>query len=355
MNRKRQRRKPSRNAKRKANQGLRKIESDIANYQGACLFVVDEDGRFCGEPVANRCHIVSNSRVLSLLKDKDGKVLDLQWGIRQWRRVVFNADQDPTEIDLPRIPADDACIGWFACKPDGSAGHDDRFHLIDVADPDLDDPEVRILLAYRMQMFLADQFRLAMYLRRLANSVSMRDSSPQGRGYWFKYMETLNTGMLRVKSTVVDLGTALHLAQTSGTLDQRLVSAREFEVRSMLKVAGCAFYGGHLAVLVLPTEVDKHKMTALYFDDDKNEAKEALGRLEQVAAESLQSPDYGVDVIRELITKGYGVLAGSPQSYLDMTDEVRQTICTLIGAQSQHSGLARDLAQQMDVREQRRW
>ena len=355
MNREDQRGKPSRDAKRKANRSLRNLENDVARHKGSCLFVVDDSGRFCREPVTNRCHIVSNSKVLSSLRDKDGKVLELQWGISQWRRVVFNIDQDPTNIDIPCRSADDACVGWFACKPEGNAGHDDRFHLIDVADPDFDDPEVRILFAYRMEMFLADQFRLAMKLRSLWNTASMRNSSPSSRGDWFKYMETLRTGSDRAELAVVRLGKAFHLGGTTGTFDPSLVTVRVFEFRSKLRIAGCVFYGGHLATIVLPTDGDKYKMAALYFAGEESEAKEEIGRLEQVTNDSLQSPDYGVAVTQELITKGYGVLAASPESFATMTDQERQTIGTLIAEQSREFELARDLTQQADARKKRRW
>ena len=47
-----------------ANRRMRKVERDVAERIGRCLFVIDESGEYCGEPVTNNCHIVSETAVL---------------------------------------------------------------------------------------------------------------------------------------------------------------------------------------------------------------------------------------------------------------------------------------------------
>ena len=76
---------------REVNRTITELERDLRNYTGRCLFVIDADGQFCGEPVArNKCHIVPKTQVLKGFRDgRDKKILEVQWGISQWRQLAF--------------------------------------------------------------------------------------------------------------------------------------------------------------------------------------------------------------------------------------------------------------------------
>ena len=130
-----------------ANRLLRELEGDLVGYIGDCLFVVDDNGQYCNKLVSNNCHIVSESSVLSKLKNRQGKLLELQWGVSQWRRLLF-ADEAPANIPPFRRPPGATCVGRFACKSHSKEdpySHDDEFKKIDVAQPDFCDPIVRFL------------------------------------------------------------------------------------------------------------------------------------------------------------------------------------------------------------------
>ena len=162
MNRGQKRARSSKERRRNANKQLRKLEDSLTGYEGSCLFAINEHGEFCGQPVSNNCHIVSESAVLHGLRDhKTKKVLGLQWGVSQWRKLLFREDPeqlvlDPGNFDPPESTTHEACVGWFACK---LSAHDDEFRPIDVPQPDFCDPVMRFLSAYRISMYLADQYR----------------------------------------------------------------------------------------------------------------------------------------------------------------------------------------------------
>ena len=341
------------NSKREANKRLIQIEKDVAGYIGRCLFVVDDSGRFCNEPVNNDCHMISESAVLSKLRDKDSKVVNLEWGVSQWRQLTFRSDVDSTTVPLPRRPTGDACVGRFACKPYGHAGHDDEFQPIDVEEPDFSDPGVRLLVGYRMEMFLADQCRLSMNVRRKWNSVAMRNSPPRSRAYWCVQMEKVKTALEKAESAVTLLGKHWHARETTETLDPGLVSAQVLRFRSNLKIAGSVFYGRYTALTVFPTQEDWHKMGVLYLTSESDEAGEDIGRLVEVAGASEKSNDYGATVTKELITNGWGTLAASPMSYKELNDQDRLTIQRLIAEQTGEVELVRTMDRQSYARE--RW
>ena len=244
-----QQRGTSREQKQKANQQLGKLERDVKGYNVRCLFVVDDSGRFCNEPVSNRCHIVSNSQVLSSLRNEQGKVYELQWGISQWRRLLFKIAKE-RRIDLSalitfdpsRVPTDDACTGRFACK---QHTHDDEFKPIDIADPDFDDAVVRFLSGHRLVLFLVDQYRLALELLEERIPEVMRGSDSDARKLWLGGKAELERGLCKAESTAVLLGKTWHAHKTTGTFDHCLVSAEDVEFRSKLHLAGGVFYGHH--------------------------------------------------------------------------------------------------------------
>ena len=323
----------SRDLRRTANKQLGKIERDVAGYVGRCLFVVDDSGAFCNKPVSNNCHIVSESAVLDKLKDdKSQKVLELNWDVSQWRRLMFSNDleqklQSTATFDPSPKTTHDACVGWFACKP---SAHDDEFQPVDVADPDFDDPIVRFLAGYRLVLYLSDQYRLAMKFHELSNQDVMKNAKPRESDSWRGVYEQRGEGSRRLEPIVKLLGLNWYARNNGGDFDPDLVSAQVLRFRSELRLAGCVFYGKYLAVSVLPAQDDWHKLGILYLTSESKLAREDIRHLEEVARASEESDNYGVVVTNELMTNGWGTLAVSPASYEGLNDQDRYTIQSLI-------------------------
>ena len=211
-----------RQQKRKANEMLDDLKDDLVGYEGNCLFVIDDEGRYCNRLVSiNRCHIVPESSVLSGLKNQAGKVLELQWGISQWRRLLFGSE-DPASVPPFARPPGATCVGRFACKRhsrDDLYSHDDDFQPIDVAKPDFSDPVVRFLAGYRLALFNADQYRLAIKLQRQWDQ-KVRRNPPRGSlPMWLRYTQQLQRGLEHADSVAKLLGNNWHARKTPGGFD----------------------------------------------------------------------------------------------------------------------------------------
>ena len=336
MNRGNQPRRVSKKQKQVANEQLRQIELDVSGHKGSCLFVIDDDGGYCNKLVNNNCHIVSESAALSKLKDKDGKVLVLEWGVSQWRRLIFRdiigqLVQDTPTFNPPERRTHDACVGWFACNPP----HDSELYRIDVAEPDFSDPVVRFLSGYRMELFLADQCRLAIELEQKWLRSAMRNHQPGVRALLLAEKEKLKNRFRRAESAVQLLGKNWHARQTGGAFDLDIVSAQVLTFRSKLRFAGGVSYGKATSVTVFPGQGDLHMMGVLYLTSESDLAREDIERLADVARASEKSDDYGVTMTEELMTNGWGSLAASPESFHGLNDQDRRTIQRLI---AEHSG-----------------
>ena len=334
------------------------LEKDIADYEGRCLFAADDNGAYCDEPVDNNCHIVSESAVLTGLRDdKTKKVLQLQWGISQWRRMTFSSNsrkeymeslQDPTTFDPSERTTHDACVGWFACKP-----HDNEFQPIDVPEPDFDNPVVRFLAAYRSVLFEVDQGRQGLRFHQKWNQAIMRTFGPLQRSQWLGNAEKLKSRLRKEKSTMALLGNHWYARRASGTLDPNIVSAQVLEFRSKLRLAGCVSYKA-TAVTMFAAQGDCHKMGVLYLTRDSHLAEEALKRLAGVARASEESDNYGVTVTAELMKNGSGAFAVSPKSYEGLDDRDRSTIQNLVKEHTLDEELIKSIVRQSSGSRRRR-
>ena len=335
MNRGQQPGRVSKKQRRKANKRMLEIEKDVASYEGCCLFVIDDNGGYCNEPVSNNCHIVSESAVLDGLKDdKTKKVLELEWGVSQWRPLAFSGDlvrrvQDTTTFDPSERTTGVACTARFACKPP-HGDHDDEFQPIDVAEPDFDDPVERFLSGYRLVLFLADQCRKAVSLYQKQQQEVMRSPMPGGPALWLGKKKEVKDAFETLEPTVNLLGTHWHARKTGGTFDLDIVSAQVLSFRSKLRLAGGVHYGGAMAVTVFPVQGDWYKMGVLYLTRESDPAKRVIERLAGIAIASEESDDYGVNVINELMMNGWGSVAVSPESYEGLNDQDRFTIQSLV-------------------------
>ena len=345
MNSNRQSDELSKTLRRTANERLLKIEGQVGEYAGRCLFLVDS-GEYCDEPVTNNCHIVSESAVLDGMKDdKTKKVLELQWGVSQWRELLFRSDveqrvQDTSTFEPSERTTSEACMGKFACK---IRAHDDAFRPIDVAIPNFKDPVVRFLSAYRLVLFLADQCRHAIELHQKWEPDVMRNSRPRERAQWLGEKAKLNEALRRAEEVVMLLGKVWHARETYGTSNLDVVSAQVLNFRSKLKIAGSVNYGRATGVTVYPIQGEWHKMFVLYLTSVSDTAGEDVEHLASVASASEERANYGVTVTSELMTRGWGSLAMSPKSYEGLNSEDRLTIQRVVARHSRDMELVKSL------------
>ncbi len=328
-------------SKRTANELLGQLENDVASYVGQCLFVIDDNGAHCGESVSNNCHVVSESAVLvGMRDDKTKKVRELQWGVSQWRKLLFSSEVeqrvwDTATFDPSESTTRDTCVGRFACKQ--PYDHDGQFKPIDVAEPDFDDPVVCFLARYRIALFVADQYRKAVWLRenwkqKMQESLNReaRRSAERRNRHLRGSVDPLDKELQQAESTVGLLGKNWHARKSTGTLDPNTVSAEVFGFRSKLRLAGCVSYGRGSAVTVFPGQEDWHTMGVLYLTSESDLARGDCERLAGVSRASRETGDYGVTVTNELMTNGWGILAVSPGSYEELNDRDRFTIQSLV-------------------------
>ena len=320
-----------------ANKLLRDFEKALGGYKGTCLFVTGESGTYCGQPVTNNCHIVSESAVLHGLRgNKSKKVLELQWGVRQWRELLFRDDReqrmrDTTTFTPPERATHDACVSWFACQ---QHAHDNEFQPIDVAELDFEDPAVRFLAGYRMSLYLADQYRQASKLIQQWDRIAMRSSNRHGRTLWVRKKNEVKEERQKAAQIVALLGNNWYARKTGGTIDLAVLSARVLTFRSQLRLAGGVSYGKATAVSVFAIQGDRLEMAVFYLTSESGLAKEDIKRLAKVSRASEQLDDYSVTVIRELMSNGWGSLALSPESYEELSDGERSIIQTLVARHS---------------------
>ena len=347
----------SKEGKRSANEQLRKLEDSLTGYKGSCLFVINEDGDFCGQPVSNNCHIVSESAVLQGLRDhKAKKVLGLQWGVSQWRKLLFRVDpeqlvQDPRNFVPPEITTHDACVGRFACKP---LAHDDEFRPIDVAHPDFRDSDVSFLSGYRISMYLADQYRQALELYEEWSQAALRNPNRRGRMSWRAVKEKLQRGQRVTEAAVSLLGKKWYGRKNGEKLPIATSSTEVMTFRSNLKFAGGVGYGNHAAITVFPARGHSHKMAVFNLKNESASVGRDFERLAGVARATEGCDNYGVSVIQELMTNGWGSLALSPESYRSLSDEERFAIQRVVARHSRNEEFIPTASQRPSMRKRRR-
>ncbi len=339
-----QRARTSKNARRTANKLLRQIEAHVSDYKGRCLFVTGDKGEYCNEPVSNNCHIVSESAVLDPLKDgKTKNVRELQWGVSQWRELLFGDDveqrvQDTSTFEPEKRTTKTACTGRFACR---QCGHDNEFQPIDVAQPDFDDPVVRFLSGYRLVLFLADQCRKAISLRQPWDKAVMRNSKRSDRAVWFGEKEKLKKALRNVEHDVELLGKNWYAWKIGEAFDLSVVSAQVLNFRSKLRFAGGTLYGKATGVTVFPVQGDLHKIAAFHLTNKSGPAGQDIKRLAAVTRASEECQNDGVTVTNELMTNGWGSLAVSPTSYDALNERDRFAIQSLVAKQTQGSEIVK--------------
>ena len=236
--------------------------------KGTCLYVAGENGQRCENPVENNCHVIPESAVLDELKDhRFKKVLELRWRAAIWEHhyVTSSASNpidpsDPDKFEPQSVVAGHACVGRFACKY-RHTDHDGEFSLIDVKEPDFNDPRVPVLSMYRAVLYEADICRLGKRLMEQHSEKALRHSRKDLRIWWNKLRASLQSRTQWSEATSERLGKIWYRWKTHGKLDADAVSVRVLNFRSSLKFAACVFsYGKYVIVTVSPLGGDRHRM-----------------------------------------------------------------------------------------------
>ncbi len=316
---------------------------DVVNRKGHCLFVIDEDGRVCGNPVNNNCHIIPESSVLSELKDRrSGKVFELQWGVNQWEHFFLaTSETNPTTLDPDRfeprpVGTGDACVRWFACKD-----HDAEFYPIDVMNLDFSDPVVPFLCFYRSTLYAADLLRMGTSATSDWDRKAMNHPRVEVRVEWRRNRNSMKEVLLKNQHIVTELGKVWYLKKAYRKFALDIVSGQLFTFRSRVRFAACVSYGGDVTVVVFPYEEDLHKMGVLHLAEDVDLVKKNKEQLARAVNASCKNSNYGVDVLKELLTKGSGAAAMSPDSYNGLSTEEKKAIRQLVARSSGQQAMSR--------------
>ena len=301
--------------------------------RGVCHYVMYENGERCGNSVDNDCHVIPKSAVLDELQDPNSnKVYELRWGAARWEHYYAkssatnpitpsNPDAFEPQLVAPRL----ASVGQFACKCT-QPGHDDEFSPIDVRELDFNDPRVPILSMYRAALYEADLCRKGKRLLELYRQEAMRHPQMEVRVYWKRLRATLDSRKQWSEATSERLGKIWYRWRTQRKLDAHAVSVRELDFRSSLKFAACVFnYEKYVSVTVSPLGGDQHKMGVLHLSDDTDAATEATERLSRLSYETENATNYGVNVLKDLLTYGTGSVAASPESYRGLPIQEQRT------------------------------
>ena len=325
--------------------------------KGVCLYVTGENGQRCGNPVDNNGHVIPESSVLDELKDpRSEKVLELRWGVARWEHYYVTSSatnpitpNDPDEFEPQSVVTGNACVGRFACKCK-NADHDGEFSLTDVKHLDFNDPRVPVLSMYRACLYEADLCRLGKRLMEQHKQEALRHPRNEVRVWWNKLRASLQGRMQWSEATSERLGKIWYRRDTHGKLDADAVSVRVLNFRSSLKFAACVFsYGKYIIVTVSPLGGDRHKMGVLHLSDDTDAVTEATERLSRLACDSENSTNYGVDVLKDLMTYGAGSVAASPESYHGLPVEERRTINQIVADASGAGIIAHSFGSQRPV------
>lgn len=330
------------NRKNEVTERLEPVKSAV-NHKGSCLFVIDEEGNSCGEPVDNNCHVIPESKVLGELKDpSSGKVLELQWNVGRWGHHFLTSSETnpanltPDSFEPQLMGTGAACVRWFACRE-----HDLEFQPIDAKHLDFDNPIVPFLCLYRSTLYAADLLRMASDSMNIWDRKAMRGSNSKARIEWVKSTSQIKQLIPRNNRILARLGKAWHIKKAYSDLETDVVSGQLFSFRSQVKFAACVSYSKALTVVVFPYEEDWHKMGVLHLTEDSDSVKKSKEQLSRVVNASGKNSNYGVDVLKELLTNGSGAAAMSPESYRGLSDEEKKTIRRLVARFSGQEAMSR--------------
>lgn len=313
MNKKKKQRSNAKGVKAEADRRFRAIDEHAKRYRGGCLFPVDANGGLCPELPARR-HVIPRSSVLDKLKDgKSRKVMDLDWGVDQWAAPLLNSDEDhPVNLEDPAtfeprtIGTNEACTGLYAC-----GSHDVVFNPIDVAIPDFTDPIIRWLTMVRISLYAPDLCNRRKFLVDIWKWTTMRGGNKGLRASWMRESQMAYTAYEKAYTAAKWWGESWKSLGNTDDLPEDLVGWSVLTFRSRLRMAACIYYGQDTAVVVLPGDGDGHTMALLHWSKEKSKAVVDEKRLRRKAVETETGDEYGVDIIRELMSRGSEAVAAA--------------------------------------------
>lgn len=321
---------------------LKPVKSTV-NRKDSCLFVIDEEGHECGIPVENNCHVIPKSGVLRELMDHpSGKVLELQWGVTRWGHHFLSSNKtNPVSLatdsfEPQLIGTGDACARWFACR-----NHDVEFHPIDVGHLDFSNPVVPFLCLYRSTLYTADLLRMASNAATMSRRRALNSPYVEARIEWLKSKQAIESFIPWNRRILTRLGKAWHIKKAYGDVEPDIVCGQLIPFCSRVRFGACVIYRREFTVVVFPYQGDLHVMGVLHLTEDSNSVKASKEYLVQAANLSSQTSKYDVDILKELITNGLGAAAMSPESYLGLADEDKETIRQLVARSSGDKAMGR--------------
>ena len=335
--------------KAEADRRFREIARRAKQYKGTCLFPVDANGGLCRESIARR-HVIPRSSVLDQLKDgKSGKVMDLDWGVDQWAAPLLKSDEghplnleDPATFEPRTIGTHEACTGLYAC-----GSHDAVFNPIDVAKPDFTDPFIRWLTMGRIALYAADLCTRRKFLVDGWKSTTMRSGSKGLRASWLREAQFAYTAYDKGHVAAKKWGKAWKSSESPHQLAENQVEWSAQNFRSDLRMAACFYYGKATTVVILPVGGHDHQMVLLHWAGETGGMEEDEERLTSKARESATGDNYGVGVLTELMSRGSGAVAASPESYRKMADDQKTEVQRILMRGLEASGIAQALREDL--------
>ena len=324
---------------------------EFDEYDPGCLFVVDANGRYCGEPVNSLNHTIANSAVLSpLSKGSKGKVMEVFWGFGDFVNLFIKGDEE-NPIDLsdserfrPKlIGVDAASCGRYACKNPTTGDHDGLFGLIDVKNPDFTDPRVAFLSQYRPRLYGLYQLKRTALVRDLWDRQIMRQGRPTDRSQWHNVKTLLAQLLPLIQEQVSRLGKIWYTQGDSVNTSPEIIAGQQFYFRSKLTFSACVFYGRSSVASAFPVADDVHQMGITNFVEDTEHDAEFTQGLVGIAASSMQGPNYGLSVIKFLENLSSGIIDMSPVSYDQLSSAERLDINRMVEKFAQTDMLARNI------------
>ena len=304
------------------NKKIRQFERDVENYDNTCLFARAEDGNPCKRR-AVKCHSIPAASVLSKLQDPNGSVLEIGWGIVPWRDMLTrntSVDLESPELFRPRATGiSKASTAPFACDM-----HDKLFSVIDQSEPDLSDPQVPMLMAYRIALFTMDRWRkYAVFLHKQAEQLTKAHNNAYADSELKKLVsrrDNLNPKMIQ---EVERLGSLWRDAPTS----QTDMHAMALHFQSNLRFAAAVMIdAGTPYVTINPGQDGLHTAVITYRRKDKRRVAKFVNQLRTLSEKSHKTSGNGVGVVERLVADGFGSIVASPSSYASLNDDDRDVI-----------------------------
>ncbi len=306
----------------KFNKKIRRYEREVDNYDNTCLFVTAGAGSRCRQPTV-KCHSIPEASVLSQLQDLNGNVLDIGWGMIEWRNVLTgntSVNLASSELFRPRrISISVASTAPFACN-----AHDQTFSVIDQANPNLSDWRVPLLMAYRIALFANDRWRkYGHFLYKQAEMLTKAHRNPYAQAELKRLMAQRNLLSPQMVQQVEGLG-ELWCKASASLSDMDVVS---LPFKSNLKFAAALMIdSGTSYITISPRGNTTHVATIVYRRKDKRHVADYVKQLKTLSGLSRMTADSGVGFVTKLISDGFGSMVASPYSYESLTNEERDAI-----------------------------